>query len=102
MTTQLTVIAHVCAKPGHEARVHEILMGLVAPTRAEQGCIDYDLHVSNANPAEFVFYENWVTEAHLDTHSRSAHIQSAREQMEGLLDGPIVLTKWTMSSKPRQ
>ncbi len=99
MPEQLTVIAHVRAKPGHDARVREILMGLVAPTRAEEGCIDYDLHVSNENPCEFVFYENWRTPAHLDTHAKSPHIQSARKLMEGLLDGPIHLTKWTITSK---
>jgi quinol monooxygenase YgiN len=100
MSEQLTVIAHVRAKPGHDARVCEILMGLVAPTRAEEGCIDYRLHVSTENPCEFVFYENWLTPAHLDIHSKSTHIQSARKLMEGLLDGPILLTKWTMTSKP--
>jgi quinol monooxygenase YgiN len=100
MAQQLTVIAHVRAMPGHEGRVREILMGLVAPTRTEQGCIDYDLHVSNDNPCEFVFYENWLTPAHLDTHAKSAHIQSARKLIEGLLEGPIVLTKWTMISMP--
>jgi quinol monooxygenase YgiN len=100
MNKQLTVIAHVRAKPGHEARVREILMGLIAPTRAEQGCIDYDLHASNENTREFVFYENWATPEHLDIHAKSAHILAARKLMEGLLEGPIVLTKWTMISKP--
>ncbi|MEM9449380.1 MAG: antibiotic biosynthesis monooxygenase, partial [Cyanobacteria bacterium P01_E01_bin.6] len=28
-----------------------------APPRA--GCIQYDLHEDNENPAHFVFYENW-------------------------------------------
>jgi quinol monooxygenase YgiN len=46
MNDSLTVIAHVRAKPGQESRVRQLLEGLLAPTRAEAGCINYDLHQS--------------------------------------------------------
>ena len=32
---------------------------LIDITRAEEGCINYDLHQDNENPAHFLFYENW-------------------------------------------
>ncbi|HXN99576.1 MAG TPA: putative quinol monooxygenase [Candidatus Acidoferrales bacterium] len=94
MHESLTVIAHIRAKPGHESRVREILQGLLSPTRAEAGCINYDLHQSHTDPALFVFYENWVSEAHLEAHSKSPHIQSLRKVAGEVLAGPVEITKW--------
>ena len=94
MHESLTVIAHIRAKPGQESRVREILQGLLSPTRAEAGCINYDLHQSQTDPALFVFYENWESEAHLDAHARSAHIQSFRKLTDETLAEPVQITKW--------
>jgi quinol monooxygenase YgiN len=90
----LTVIAHIRAKPGQESRMRQVLQGLVSPTRAEVGCINYDLHQSQADPTLFVFYENWASEAHLDAHSKSPHIQSFRKVAGEILAGPVEITKW--------
>jgi quinol monooxygenase YgiN len=94
MSESLTVIAHVRAKPGQESRVRQLLEGLLAPTRAETGCMNYDLHQSQTDPALFVFYENWESEAHLDAHARSAHIQSFRKLADETLAEPVQITKW--------
>jgi quinol monooxygenase YgiN len=90
----LTVIAHIRAKPGQESRVRQVLQELLPPTRAEAGCINYDLHQSQTDPALFVFYENWASEAHLEAHSKSPHIQSLRSVAGELFAGPIEITKW--------
>jgi quinol monooxygenase YgiN len=55
MNHKLTVIAHIRAKTGQEARVQEALLGLIELTRAEAGCIDYDLHVSEEDPSNLCF-----------------------------------------------
>ena len=94
MHESLTVIAHIRAKPGQESRVRQVLQGLVSPTRAEVGCINYDLHQSQTDPALFVFYENWASEAHLDAHSKSPHIQSFRKVAGEILAGLVEITKW--------
>jgi len=90
----LTVIAHIRAKAGQESRVRQILEGLLAPTRAEVGCINYDLHQSQSDPALFVFYENWESEGHLEAHAGSAHIQSFRRLADETLAEPVQITKW--------
>jgi quinol monooxygenase YgiN len=94
MDGTLTVIAHIRAKPGQESRVRQFLEALLAPTRAEAGCINYDLHQSQSDPALFVFYENWRSEAHLEAHARSAHIQSFRKLTVEILVAPVEITKW--------
>lgn len=94
MHESLTVIAHIRAKPGQESRVRQVLQGLLSPTGAEAGCINYDLHQSHTDPALFVFYENWASEAHLEAHAKSRHIQFLRKLAGEILAGPIEITKW--------
>ncbi|RKP50484.1 putative quinol monooxygenase [Trinickia fusca] len=65
---QLTLIAHLQAKPGSEEELGRRLLKLVEPSRSEAGCINYDVHRSNDDPAQWVMYENWRSNADLDAH----------------------------------
>ena len=56
--SQLTIIATITAKAGHEAKVRQALLDLIPPTAKEPGFIQYDLHESLDDPLVFVFYEN--------------------------------------------
>ena len=68
MRTGLTVIAYITAKAGHQQQVREALLDLVAQTRNERGCVNYDLHQSQENATEFAIYENWDKASDLDLH----------------------------------
>ncbi|HEU5410173.1 MAG TPA: putative quinol monooxygenase [Candidatus Acidoferrales bacterium] len=98
MKTNLTVIAYIFAKPGEEQRVRAALLGLVEETRKEKGCINYDLHESEDNPAHFVMYENWRSAADLEEHARSAHLRDFGKNMGPFLERPTEITKWNMVS----
>ena len=54
----LSVVAVITAKPGSEDAVREAMQGLVAPTRAEEGCLSYSLSESVAAPGTFVTVED--------------------------------------------
>jgi len=94
MQHTLTVVAHVRAKPGKEDEVRQGLRALLAPTRGEEGCLNYDMHESIETPGQFVFYENWTSRAHLDTHLASAHIQAFFARIPELLAEPPRITFW--------
>jgi quinol monooxygenase YgiN len=94
MSEPLTVIARFRAKPGQESRALETLRALVEPTRAESGCINYDLHQSIEDPAFFVFYENWESVEHLEEHSQSQHLQALRKIQTEIFAGPPEVTRW--------
>jgi quinol monooxygenase YgiN len=97
--TGLTVIAHVTAKTGQEDLVRQALLDLVAPTRKEKGCINYDLHQSQENATQFAVYENWETAADLDSHAKSAHLQAFARIAAHLLERPAEISKWIMVSE---
>jgi quinol monooxygenase YgiN len=64
----LTVVAMLKAKPGKDATLKQALLALIAPTRKEPGCVNYDLHQSADDPMCFLFHENWTSKQHLDDH----------------------------------
>lgn len=67
----LTVIARIKAKPGMEKQMQQDLLGILTPTRAEAGCIAFDLLKDINDPTVFVLYENWESQAALDKHLSS-------------------------------
>ena len=90
----LTVVASFQAKPGKESELHAALIGLVAPTRLEAGCINYDLHQSIDDPAKFLFHENWTSKVRLDAHLQSPHIQALLPRVDTLCVEPPQITLW--------
>jgi quinol monooxygenase YgiN len=51
------------------------LRDLLAPTRAEPGCNNYDLHVSREQPGFFVLHENWENDTLWQAHMSAPHIE---------------------------
>jgi len=85
--TPVTVVAELVAKAGKEDQARQILLGLVGPTRQEEGCIQYDPHEVADKPGHFIFYENWASQAALDTHLKTPHIGSAFAKIPELFEG---------------
>ncbi|MFB7875299.1 putative quinol monooxygenase [Nocardia sp. NPDC056064] len=81
MTYALVGFAH--PKPQRRADLQELLLSFVAPTRAEEGCLEYHFHVDSENPAVFVFYEVWRSKDDLDRHLALPHM---REFWESRMD----------------
>jgi quinol monooxygenase YgiN len=71
----VTAVAIARAKSGQEDELGRRMMALIAPTLAEPGCIAFDLHRSNTDPAVWIFYENWRSQADLDAHMQSQHFK---------------------------
>ncbi len=82
MSDKLTIIAHIRALDGKVAETRVFLEGLVAPTRAETGCLDYVLHQDDEHPEEFTFYENWADRAAWNAHMETPHLREMK-QIEG-------------------
>lgn len=72
--TPLTIIAKLKARPGKEQEVYNACHALLAPTLAEEGCLNYDMHRSSEDPGVIIFYENWATRSLWDAHMKSPHL----------------------------
>src|SRR2546430_17566853 len=85
---KVTVIARIKAKTGEVQRVEEELLKLLAPTRAENGCINFDIHQGAADHSQFLFHGNWTSEPALKAHFDTPHIKNCPSKTHGLLAEP--------------
>lgn len=69
ITKRVTFIA----KEGCEDKMKELLGAMVAPSKAEKGCIFYEIFQYENNRRKFMAVETWEDEAALDGHKASAH-----------------------------
>ncbi|MGH1338068.1 MAG: putative quinol monooxygenase [Aureispira sp.] len=83
---QLTIVARILAKEEHQALVKAELLKLIPITRAEEGCINYDLHQDQENPNLFLFYENWENRALWQVHMKNDHLAAYLKATEGAVE----------------
>ena len=83
MSNQLTIVARILAKTEKRELVKSELLKLIEITRAEEGCINYDLHQDNEDPNLFLFYENWTSRELWQKHMNNSHLAAYMEATEG-------------------
>jgi quinol monooxygenase YgiN len=93
--SKLTVIANIKAHTDKIDLVKTELRKLIDVTRVEKGCINYDLHQDNENPAHFLFYENWETRDLWQTHMNNQHLADYMAATEGAVED-FTLNEMTM------
>jgi quinol monooxygenase YgiN len=88
MATTIHVIARIRAKEGKEDALKTVLTALIAPSRREIACFQYDLLQSTTDRRDFCFVERWDNDAGLNEHAASAHVKRASEQIADLVETP--------------
>ena len=93
---KVTVLAYFELLSGKEAEFMPHLHAVVAATRQEAACLNYDFHQSHDEPNKFMFYENWTSLAGLQQHGESAHIAAFRAAFKDLVARPVEIKLYTM------
>lgn len=76
------VLAIYFAAMGKEKELEATLRQLVEPSRAEPGCLRYDLFCSHDGYGEFIFFEEWASMEALEAHRQTEHLRLARERAQ--------------------
>ena len=97
---KVTVLAVFKAKPGMEEAAKSAILALVAPTRQEAGCINYDVHQSPDDPSTFMLYENWTSQKDLDAHLAMPYLKDILAKADELFREPVGIEIWKMISEP--
>jgi quinol monooxygenase YgiN len=76
----LTIVLEPVA--GREAEVLEACLATVEPSRAEPGCLFFDVlvGVSSQGRTELVFYEAYVDEGAFQAHLEAPHVRAWQER----------------------
>lgn len=83
---KLTIVANIKAKADRIDLIKAELEKLIDITRAEEGCINYDLHQDNENTAHFLFYENWKSSELWQAHMGNQHLKDYMTATEGAVE----------------
>ena len=90
------VVAKVTARPEKADELESVLAALVGPTRAEPGCVSYELGQSQTDACEFVFVEEWASGSAIDAHMKTPHVQEAFSKAQSLLAKPPEISRYSI------
>ncbi|MGI1806660.1 putative quinol monooxygenase [Exiguobacterium sp. TDN 0502] len=81
----IQLIARIEAHPNKGEQLATIIEGVIAPSRAEAGCLTYQAHRAVDDPNVFYFYEQWPDQNAFDQHVASPHYQAYRADSASLV-----------------
>jgi quinol monooxygenase YgiN len=90
------VLAHFAACDKTADQLHDLLESLLTPTRAEAGCVMYNLWRSRADPRRFTLVEAWASDGALDRHLETPHLIDAKQRFPDLLAEPLRIERFDM------
>lgn len=93
MSRSLVLVADFTARPDTVQELTARLLELAEASRAEEGCLYYDLHVHEDDPLRLTFLEEWADDAAHAAHDRTAHLAAFRADVPRLLDGEVQLRR---------
>lgn len=76
-------------------QVRDILTALVPPSRAEAGCLAYDLFQDDESPQDFITVESWADGRAADAHMATPHVADAIAKAGSLLAQAPVIHRFT-------
>lgn len=78
ITKRVTFIA----KDGCEEKMKELLSAMVIPSKAEVGCLFYEIFQYENNRKKFMAVETWANDVALDGHKASEHYKVYKTSYE--------------------
>ena len=89
---KVTILAQIKAKKGMEEELKQESLALVAPSRSELGCINYDLHQVESDKSLLIFYESWVSKEDFEKHQDMPYLKDWYEKVKTLSTGSPEVT----------
>lgn len=96
--TEYTNLAQIRAQEGKSDELGAALLTLVAPSRAEAGCITYAVHQGVDDPDLWMVYEIWASPTDLEAHFALPHMQAFVARIPDLVSGDLDLKGFSRKS----
>jgi len=88
MSAPVHVIARHFARPETIDEVRRILLELIEPSRAEPGCLKYELLQNDTAAADFTFVETFADDAAVKAHAAAPYIAGLGPRLAPLVARP--------------
>lgn len=76
MSENLYLTARLKVKDGKVEELKSAALAIVEPSRAEEGCITYNVHQSLEDETVFIWRESWKSKADLDEHFEMDYVKN--------------------------
>ncbi|MDR1666881.1 MAG: antibiotic biosynthesis monooxygenase [Bacteroidales bacterium] len=86
------ISARVFIQPEKVAEFIEATQSLIEQSRAEEGNISYSLFQDPADPAKFLFFEEWKNQAAVEAHFATEHFKQFGETLNACASTPADIT----------
>ncbi len=92
---RIVLIARLKAKDDAVQEIKQAALKIVANSRAEDGCVNYDIHQAIDDPTVFIWHETWKNQAAIDGHFATDFFREFSAAVERFAAEPpqITLTK---------
>jgi quinol monooxygenase YgiN len=94
------VIARHWARPETVDEVRRILFELIEPSRAEVGCLKYELLQNADDPADFTFVETFASDDALKVHAAASYIAGLAARLKDLVARPSEVFRYRAIGTP--
>lgn len=89
------ITARVRLQSGKSEEFIDAVRSMKPKVMQDPGAIEYSLHRSLDDPNEFIFYEQYESEAAFAYHLSTGHLKALAETIEPLFEVPGDIGKWT-------
>ncbi len=90
---ELFIFARFHARPGNEGAVAEAILGNLAPSRGEPGCLTIHAFRSTRDPQLFYIHSRWKDEGAFENHAGLPHTLRFLQRVQPLIDHPLDVTR---------
>ena len=92
------IICTVRARTEHREKVKSLLLDLVGPAIAEEGCLYYCIYQQNDEPDTFHIVDGWVSAEAVEAHVAHPNVHKVVAELTPLLSQPLELRTSTRIS----
>ena len=84
----IVTVGRITGDPAKREQVVEIAQRLARASRSDEGCLGYRVYEDTETPNDFVFVEEWESEAALRAHFATPHVAEFMGAIMGVIVGP--------------
>lgn len=89
----MKIITVFCSTaPDRREALLALCRSMIAPSRAEDGCLHYSFYEDLGEENRFMFYEEWRDQASIDRHNATKHFLEFSPRFAELIIGAPVIT----------
>lgn len=90
------------ARDGQVEKLTDVLTALVAASRTEAGCVQFDCLTGEEDPLEFALYGRWASASAFNAHLRASHIDVLHSLSDELTDRAPQVVAYTVLETNRR